>query len=96
MKATEEQNREPSLQFSLNAFRIPINVGDDDPTTVVVHSKAATGKATLLGPDEVTVQQFQKAGPGPVTVEVLGVFGPGDKMPVVSFGWFVDDLSTLL
>jgi hypothetical protein len=88
-KASEEQNREPSLQFSLSAYGIPITTGDDDPLTLIIHSKAATGKATILGPDEVSMQQFQAASNDPVTVQVLGTFGPDTKDPVVSFGWFV-------
>jgi hypothetical protein len=51
---------EPSLQWILNTLDIPINVGDDDPSTNVLHSDPNTHNI-LLG-DEVSVHRFQRAG----------------------------------
>jgi hypothetical protein len=60
---------EPSLQWILDTYQYPVNVGDTDPTN------SALPPDPLLG-EEVSMQRLQKAGTGPVTIEPLAVFGP--------------------
>jgi len=80
--------QEPSLQWILDTYEIPVNVGDDDPTTSVINSSTTQQRAALLG-DEVSMQQFQRADTdNPVLIEPLAVFGPTDNNPVVRFGWY--------
>lgn len=78
---------EPSLQALLNLLEIQANVGDDDINTTVINSNTTTQKAALLG-DEVSIQKFQKAGAGNVTITPLGVFGPTANNPVIQSGWY--------
>lgn len=79
---------EPSLQEILNLYEIQVNVGDDDITTNVINSDTALRKAPLLG-DEVSIQKFQKAGAGNVTITPLAVFGPTANNPVTAMGWYI-------
>jgi hypothetical protein len=73
---------EPSLQWILDTWEIPVNVGDPDPTN------AALPTSALLG-DEVSAQKFRKAGSGPVSIEPLAVFGPQSTVGnVLRFGWY--------
>lgn len=73
---------EPSLQWILNTYQLPINVGDPDPTN---NSLPTT---TPLG-DEVSLPQFQKVGTGSVTVEPIAVFGPQSSLGIVTrFGYY--------
>jgi len=72
---------EPSLQWVLDTFNIPVNVGDPDPATPGLPASA------LLG-EEQAIQSFVKAGAGSVTVEPLAVFGATGANPVVTFGWY--------
>ncbi|MGI8607341.1 MAG: choice-of-anchor D domain-containing protein [Gaiellaceae bacterium] len=73
---------EPSLQWILDTYEIPVNVGDPDPTNSALPTSA------LLG-DEVSAQKFRKAGSGPVSVEPLAVFGPQSTVGnVLRFGWY--------
>ena len=74
-------SNEPSLQWIMDTYQIPIDVGDPDPTNSSMPS------SPLLG-DEVPMQRFVKAGPGPVTIEPLAVFGPDGSNPVVRMGWY--------
>ena len=78
---------EPSLQAILNVHGIPVNVGDDNANTNIIHSSTTQQKAALLG-EEVNIQIFQKAGAGNVTIEPLSVFGPTATNPIVGFGWY--------
>jgi chitodextrinase len=72
---------EPSLQRILDAYEIPVDVGDADPAT------PALGNGALLG-DEIAAQRLRKAGPGNVTVEPLAVFGQqGPGGTATGFGW---------
>lgn len=80
-------SNEPSLQSILNLLEIPVNVGDDDASTNVIHSSSATQKAPILG-EELSIQKFVKAGTGNVTIEPLAVFGPTDNNPVLGMGWY--------
>src|SRR5690606_7929466 len=38
--------------------------------------------------DEILLDKFQRASDGPISVEVLSIFGPTESNPVVSFGWY--------
>ena len=82
---------EPSLQWIFDTYDLPVRTGDPDPST---------SDLPLAPPnsDEVPLQQFVKAGTGPVTVTPLAVFGPTSN-PVVSLGWYpsgtATDLTTL-
>ncbi|MCU7551393.1 hypothetical protein OCK74_19885 [Chitinophagaceae bacterium LB-8] len=78
---------EPSLQAILNLLEIPVSVGDDNVSTTVINSNTTAQKAPLLG-EEVSIQQFVKAGTGNVTIEPLDVFGPTTVNPVVGLGWY--------
>jgi hypothetical protein len=80
-------SNEPSLQAVFNVHNIPVNVGDDDASTNVIHSNTTQQKAALLG-DEISVPTFQKAEAGSVTIEPLAVFGPTTTNPIVGFGWY--------
>jgi fibronectin type 3 domain-containing protein len=64
-----EGANEPSLQWILDTYQIPVNVGDPDPTT------AALPSTPILG-DEVSRQRLVAAGAGPVVFEPLAVFAP--------------------
>lgn len=76
---------EPSLQAILDVYNIPVNVGDDNPSTNVLHGSIQDG--SLLG-EEVSIQKFEKASTNPVTVELLAVYGPTGTNPIVNFGWY--------
>jgi hypothetical protein len=73
-------NGEPSLQWILEAFEIPVNTGDPDPSNAAFPTVARTG-------EETGVQSFVKAGDGPVTTDLLGSFGPNSQ-PVSVSGWY--------
>jgi hypothetical protein len=73
---------EPSLQEILNAYQLTVDVDDADPYT------NALGRSALQWGDEVPAQQLRKVGPGPVTVEVVAVFGPKGADEVARFGWY--------
>ncbi|HMO25115.1 MAG TPA: choice-of-anchor D domain-containing protein, partial [Tepidisphaeraceae bacterium] len=75
---------EPSLQRILDLYQIPINVGDTNPN-VTSHYTSSSGPATPN--DEVLVQRLQKAGSGPVTVELLANFA-NTVSPSTKFGWY--------
>ncbi|MFC5537790.1 choice-of-anchor D domain-containing protein, partial [Rhodocytophaga aerolata] len=78
---------EPSLQAILDLYNIPVNVGDDDKTTNIIHSSSTSQQAPLLG-EEIIAPQFERAEDGPITIEPLSVFGPTGSNPVVGFGWY--------
>ena len=74
---------EPSLQWILDTYQIPVTVGDPNPTT------AAFATTALFLGDEVPAQRFQKAGAGNVTIEPIAVFGPnGPEGTVANFGYY--------
>ena len=76
-------SNEPSLQWILDTWQIPVNVGDPDP------SNNSLPTSPLLG-DEVSAQTFSKAGSGSVTLEPLGVFGPQSGSGIVTrVGWYL-------
>ncbi len=83
---------EPSLQQILDVHGVFVTVGDNDKTTNIINS--LTPKATLLG-GELRIQQFVRSNDGPVTVEVLGVFGPQSAGgTVAAFGWYPSGSTT--
>ncbi|CAH0999303.1 hypothetical protein LEM8419_00601 [Neolewinella maritima] len=80
-------SNEPSLQQILDTYGLPVQVGDQNPATTALDLAAGKTYDDLLG-DELSLQQFQRAGNGNVTVEVLAVYGPEANDPIVSFGWY--------
>jgi hypothetical protein len=72
---------EPSLQRILDLYEIPVNVGDANPADVYLGDPPATPN------DEVTMQQLQKAGDGPVIIQPLAVFGVSSN-PALRFGYY--------
>ena len=79
-------NTEPSLQRILNAFQIPVNVGDaNGEDTFDLPTPRPAGTAH----DEVEMQRLVKAGPGAVTIEPLAEYafnaGPGS---IGRFGYY--------
>lgn len=71
---------EPSLQWIFDVHNIPVNAGNPDPTKNVLPAVPVAG-------DEILVPSFVKAGDGPVTLQLLGSFGPS-KEPVSIDGWY--------
>lgn len=80
---------EPSLQWIVDAYQLGIDVGDDNPATNILHSQSSQYTAPLLGPDEVAIQSFEKAGPGSVSLELLAVYGPTGSDPIVNVGYYL-------
>ncbi len=79
-------DNEPSLQWILDAYGLPVATGDSDPATTAITTDADSVN-NLLG-DEVSAQRFQKAaGAAQVSLEVLAVFGV-DNSPVLEFGTY--------
>ena len=77
-------NLEPSLQWILDTYGLPIESGDDNPSTTPLVGSPTN---TLIG-DEVAGETFSKASPTePVTVEVLAAFGV-ENDPVLEFGYY--------
>lgn len=73
---------EPSLQWILDTYQIPVNVGDSEPTDNFLSTEIRSG-------DEVSLPQFQKAGTEPVRIEVIGVFAPKSSSGIVAkFGYY--------
>ncbi len=85
---------EPSLQFIFDAYGLPITTGDDDPVTNPIHSSVALATSGQLGPDEIRIQSFEKAGPGPVTLQPLAAFAL-NHTPVTTIGWHPTGNTTL-
>jgi hypothetical protein len=82
---------EPSLQSILNLLEIQTNVGDDNIATNVINSSSTLRKAPLLR-DEVSIQKFQKAAAGNVTITPLDIFGPTDSSTICGMGWYKSGL----
>jgi hypothetical protein len=69
---------EPSLQWILDTYQIPVDVGDKDPATSVIEPADQPG-------DELPIQTFVQADIGnPVTTEPLAMFASGG----LRFGWY--------
>jgi fibronectin type 3 domain-containing protein len=77
-------SNEPSLQRILDLYQIPINVGDNDPSTTD-HYTSSSGPVTPN--DEVLVQRLVRAGPGDVRIELLAIMA-NSVSPSVKFGWY--------
>jgi hypothetical protein len=74
---------EPSLQWVLDTWQIPVNVGDPDPTT------AGLPTTNPLGPDEVPLQTMVKArDDSPVTVTPIAAYGSQKTDPAIRWGWY--------
>ncbi|BAC87988.1 FG-GAP-like repeat-containing protein [Gloeobacter violaceus] len=74
--------KEPSLQWVLDTYLIPVNVGDTNPATDALPATVPLG-------EEISPPQFRKASSSPVTVEALAVFsGQGAPGYVVSLGYY--------
>ncbi|MDB5296192.1 MAG: hypothetical protein JWO31_2175 [Phycisphaerales bacterium] len=72
---------EPSLQWVLDTYQIPVNVGDNDAAEPTLPFPAVAGN------DEVVGQMFRKAGTGDVTVTPIAIFSnPSDPGAIV--GWY--------
>jgi hypothetical protein len=76
-----EGSNEPSLQWILDTYQIPVRVGDSTP-----------GEGTLTRPpatpnNELVRQLFQKAGPGVVTVTPIAIFS-GPASPAATLGYY--------
>jgi hypothetical protein len=78
---------EPALQNIFNVYNIPINVGDGNINTSQIDISAPLNYNSLLG-DEVSLQKFERAGSGDISIEPLAVFGPTDTNPIIRFGWY--------
>ena len=75
-------SNEPSLQWILDTYDIPVNAGDPDPTTSSLPTDPRIG-------DEVDLQRMVKASSGNVTIEPLAVFGPQSSTgEVTNLGWY--------
>jgi hypothetical protein len=59
---------EPSLQWILDTYQIPVRVGDSNPAESTLDLPAKTPN------DEVVAQMFRKAGSGAVTLTPIAVF----------------------
>lgn len=59
---------EPSLQWILDTYEIPVRVGDSSPEEATLDLPARTPN------DEVTAQMFRKAGSGAVTLTPIAIF----------------------
>ena len=79
-------SNEPSLQRILNAFQIPVNVGDaNGESTYDLPTPRPSGTAH----DEVTMPRLRKAGTGSVRIEALAGYGFNAKTgPVGHFGLY--------
>ncbi len=71
---------EPSLQWIFDVHNIPVNAGNPDPTK-------RDFPPVLFAGDETGIQSFVKAGDGPVTLQLIGSFGPPAE-PVGINGWY--------
>ena len=76
------------MQRIFDTLTFKVNVGDDDPSTSVIHSNENQQKAALLG-DEVTMPRFVKANEKlPVTLTVVAAFTATSQNPAATFGWY--------
>jgi hypothetical protein len=81
-------SNEPSLQQIFDTYQIPVDVGDDDNTTNTFSDSPVLHQQLNGGEEIPGAQQFVKANGGPVSVEPIAVYGPGNANPVVRFGWY--------
>jgi glucose/arabinose dehydrogenase len=77
----EEGNNEPSWQWIMDTFRIPIDVGDSNDGTGPIEG--------IVLPNANNIPRFVKAGPGAVTIESLAIFsGDTFAQPAAIVGWY--------
>jgi hypothetical protein len=76
-----EGSNEPSLQWILDTYQIPVKVGDTTPSEGTLNSPPATPN------NELVRQLFQKAGPGVVTVTPIAIFS-GPASPAAGVGYY--------
>ena len=82
----EEGDNEPSLQWILDTFRIPVNVGDANVATGPIEG--------IVLPNSNNVPRFVKAGPGVVSIDTLAVFsGDTFAQPAAILGWYTSSAS---
>ncbi|WP_432479592.1 putative Ig domain-containing protein [Nocardioides sp. GXQ0305] len=81
---------EPSLQYVLDTLQLGIDTGDDNDATPEVHSNSVQRVSPTLG-DALDVETFERSSDGPVTVEPLAAFGPGNNDPVTQVSWYGAD-----
>jgi hypothetical protein len=74
-------SKEPSLQWVLDAHWIPISVVSPSPPNRLMPTTPRLG-------DELGIQALVKAGPGPVTLQLIGAFGPPFVDPMTIAGWY--------
>ena len=70
---------EPSLQRIIDTFGFKTNVGQGDPNNNAFDS-------TLPSADEVTMPRLVKAGSGPVSIDLMGVFA--NQISKTTIGWY--------
>ena len=75
-------NGEPSLQWIFDVHNIPVDVGMPDPSKNQFPPVPSAG-------EETGIQSFVKAGSGPVTLQLIGAFGPPYTEPSGIDGWYV-------
>lgn len=81
----QEGTLEPSLQWILDAYGLPIATGDPDPTNSALTDGVVNGPVG----EEVWAQTFRRADPTkPVSAEVIAAFGVPDVAPVFEFGFY--------
>src|SRR5262249_18439791 len=73
---------EPSLQWIFDVHNIPVHAGNPDPS-----KKDFPANPRIAG-DETGIQSFVKAGNGPVTLQLIGAFGPTFEPESIN-GWYV-------
>ncbi|WP_189362655.1 malectin domain-containing carbohydrate-binding protein, partial [Algibacter mikhailovii] len=80
---------EPSLQWILDTHLGAgvINVGDTNVATNLIDLPNGSAYNDILG-DEIDAQKFERAADGPVSLELLSVYGPEGSNPIVAFGWY--------
>jgi hypothetical protein len=72
---------EPSLQWILDTYQIPVHVGDSKPSDSELNQPPTTPN------DEVPMMMMQEATPGPVTVQPIAVFSNA-ATPALGFGYY--------
>ncbi len=72
---------EPSLQWILDTYQIPVNVGTSNPASNVLDI------VPLKPNDEVAMNLLAKAGPGSVTVDPIAVYSSAAS-PALALGYY--------
>ena len=78
--AVANANAEPSLQQIFDTWQIPDSTGDPSPADIFLPVTSPLG-------DEVTAQDFVKAGPGPVSITPLANYTGNASTPTAALGW---------